>query len=807
MARKRVPRERTQPRAEELVSHEDLQRLVVSWRANRRVRVETVGRSHEGRDIYSVIVSSPANLEALEETRGATKRLTTPVVKHRTLNDVDVHFEASIPRDPITAVYVEGGGFGMEAAHVEGLIQLIDHLITAEDGEAKEILDKNVIIVMPMINPDGRMLAIEEWKRTRLSAGTSGHGNRYGFTLNRDLFNLTQPEGRAIASANQDWGLVAVYDPHEDMALLGVSHDEVCWCPPYNDRPYPSEYNGATMGLVDGMGAVIAEEWKKSGFECLYDPVGHKGLLSFIMGPLTGRVDMSMIQHGIPAVLTESARTPGTQLWEDRVRQKSDAAMAIIRKVTHEQRRFIKAVRTARSEIPETPENAAYVVPDCQTDRGVLNEFLRTLLRHELAVYHVTSPYPAYVVPQRQPRVGVVRTLFSDSNPASEVLCPDYGIAAYDLAARPKKEQEKIAAQPLKRITHPLETGMRVCGAGQVRLAFSNSYSGIILANRLLKAGCPVERLGRMQQRANESLASQQFVIESSSLQLAQELAHQLDVDILHVEDGPGSGGKPIALPRVAVYVGEGIGHLNMEHLADVLWSLDALEFPFVQIDRLSLMAGALERADVLIVPGGDGKAMIEGLDPDIPWHRPPWEPPSPTGQGIGTKGVELVKDFVRAGGKYLGIGMGGGWFATRDLAGLIDVTTVPASLGSGTVYLNAEPTPHDLLGGYVGMTRRDGKYLPERMAGYFYAPPSYFKEAGTSPLFVPGKRARAVATYQRSLAPESQSEDAQRMYVGKGAIVTQAVGKGMATVSGVNVGFRAAWFSTYPFLANVIYG
>jgi hypothetical protein len=807
MAKERVPREKTQPRAEELVSYEDLQRLVVSWKANRRARVEPAGRSHEGREIFSILISSPANLEALETIRKDTRRMTSPVVRHRTLNDVDVRFEGAIPKNPITAVYTEGGGFGMEAAHVEGLIELVDRLLTSEDPQVKEILDKNVVIVMPMINPDGRMLAIEEWKRTPFSGGTAGHGNRYGFTLNRDLFSLTQPEGRAIASANREWGLVAVYDPHEDMALLGVSHEEVCWSPPYNDRPYPPQYDSRVMELVDELGGAIAEEWKKSGFKCLYDPVDHKGLLSFIMGPLTGRVDMSIIQHGIPAVLTESARTPGTQAWEDRVRQKSDAAMAILKKVTREQRRFLEAVRAARSEIQEKREDAAYVIPDRQTDRGVLGEFLRTLLRHEVAVYHVGAPYPAYVVPQRQPRIGVVRTLFSDSDLAAEVLCPDYGLAVYDLTARPVAEQRAFAAQSLEPVTGLLEAGMKVRGAGKGKLVFANSYSGIVLANRLLKAGCSVERHAATSKGSGEPASTCSFAIEGSSLRLAQDLAGTLDLDLVRWGDDQGKKTESASLPRIGVYMGEGIGHLNMEHLADVLWSLDVLEFPFVRIDRPSLLAGALERIDVLVVPGGDGKAMIEGLDPEIVWHKAPWEAPTATGRGIGAQGVERVKEFVHAGGRYLGIGMGGGWFATQDLAGLMDVTTVPAPLGSGTVYLRAEPAPHPLVAGYAGMVERDGTLLPERMAGYFYAPPFYFKEAGTSPLFVSGKAARAVATYEKSLAPESQTEDSKRTYVGKGAIVTQAIGKGTATVVGVNVGFRAAWFSTYPFLANVLYG
>ena len=163
-------------------------------------------------------------------------------------------------------------------------------------------------------------------------------------------------------------------------------------------------------------------------------------------------------------------------------------------------------------------------------------------------------------------------------------------------------------------------------------------------------------------------------------------------------------------MPRIAVYVGEGIGHLNMAHLADIVWSLDVLEFRYDRIDREALLGGALDQLDVLIVPGGDGQEMIEGLSPDNPWHKEPWEPPVPVGQGMGSEGVALVKQFVTNGGKYLGIGMGGGWFAAKDLSGLMDVTTASSPLGSGIVYLGLQNADHLLLAGYAGVTCRDGK-------------------------------------------------------------------------------------------------
>ena len=74
------------------------------------------------------------------------------------------------------------------------------------------------------------------------------------------------------------------------------------------------------------------------------------------------------------------------------------------------------------------------------------------------------------------------------------------------------------------------------------------------------------------------------------------------------------------------------------------------------------------------------------------------------------------------------------------------------------------------------------------------------------SPLFEATGDAELIATFQESLAPESKSEEAKKAYFGKGAIVTQGIGEGRATVVGVNIGFRAVWYSTHPLLANVVY-
>ena len=93
--------------------------------------------------------------------------------------------------------------------------------------------------MVPLMNPDGRAEAIRQWQRAPLSTGHQGSGNAYGVPINRDFFNLSQPETRAVRAAINRFHPVAAYDPHEDMYHLSHMIPYVCWTPPFA-RPVSS---------------------------------------------------------------------------------------------------------------------------------------------------------------------------------------------------------------------------------------------------------------------------------------------------------------------------------------------------------------------------------------------------------------------------------------------------------------------------------------------------------------------------------------------------------------------------------------
>ena len=81
---------------------------------------------------------------------------------------------------------------------------------------------------------------------------------------------------------------------------------------------------------------------------------------------------------------------------------------------------------------------------------------------------------------------------------------------------------------------------------------------------------------------------------------------------------------------NIFVYSGKGSSFLD-----DLTFALERMEINFSKIDERGVLNGRLDECDVLIVPGG-------------------W--PQKYSKNLGNKGFEKIRNFVKKGGKYIGI-------------------------------------------------------------------------------------------------------------------------------------------------------
>jgi len=186
--------------------------------ASDRVRFEIHGSTHEGRPLVHAVVSSPLNLTRLEEIRANNQRLFAGP------NGVARSELESMP----AVVYLAYSVHGNEASGSEASILALYHLAAGRGPSVDPVLNDLVVIIDPMLNPDGRDRFVDWVNGNRGAEPTTdpqdrehnepwpgGRTNHYWFDLNRDWLPLTQPESRARLALFGAWRPQLLADFHE----------------------------------------------------------------------------------------------------------------------------------------------------------------------------------------------------------------------------------------------------------------------------------------------------------------------------------------------------------------------------------------------------------------------------------------------------------------------------------------------------------------------------------------------------------------------------------------------------------------
>jgi hypothetical protein len=192
--------------------------------ASPRVVLVDQGRSWEGRPLVMAIITSPENHARLDEIQANARRLGDPRGIGRDEAQRIIAAQPSI-------VWLGGSIHGFELSGAEGLLELVDHLARRDDPETMEVLTNSVVLIDPMLNPDGRDAfaqhnhgrvgrvpnpAREDWNNDfNLWEGLRFRTGHYFFDTNRDWWAQTQRETEARARTILAWRPQVVVDAHE----------------------------------------------------------------------------------------------------------------------------------------------------------------------------------------------------------------------------------------------------------------------------------------------------------------------------------------------------------------------------------------------------------------------------------------------------------------------------------------------------------------------------------------------------------------------------------------------------------------
>jgi len=658
-----------------------------------RVRMEKYGRSVEGRDLYLVIITSPANLSRLDALRAAWDKLNDPRVT------TPAEAQQIAARTP-TLVWLSYNIHGNEASSSEAAMQVAYELAASQEANVASWLENCVIIIDPLMNPDGRERYVNFYRQTMGAKPRSdrfaaehqerwpgGRFNHYLFDLNRDWAWQSQPESVARVAAFRRWSPQVHVDFHE----MGAG-STYYFAPPA--KPVLPELAAQLGKWYDIYGRANAAAFDKFGqryftkesFDLLYPSYGDS------WPSLNGAVGMTYEQAGGGAggLVVELPEQERRLTLRDRAANHFVSSLATIETSAKNRearlRDYFEFRRAAITAGEKGPVRTFYLVPGKDGER--ISRLVELLLRQGIEVKRAereieaedlsshwgeaakTRRLPAgtYVVDLAQPAGFLARTLLEREVKADTVFFYDVSAWSAPLAADVEAySSPKPAAPGLAAVKQAPVAQGRVEGNGEaVFIIATEQFAGLRVHSRLLEENFkayvslrPIKLNGW--QFSGGSVIVVREGNPPSLKQRIAELAKEYGAVVyasntLLSEEGIDLGSERVRFlrkPRIAVVMDSPV----VAPTYGAIWHLleQRMDIPFTPVRAEELRNIDLRAYNVLVLPpdSGEGRGYNRLIDKAL---------------------ASRISDWVKEGGLLVAM-RGGAVWATKKKSGLTSVT------------------------------------------------------------------------------------------------------------------------------------
>ncbi|MGB6832913.1 MAG: M14 family zinc carboxypeptidase [Candidatus Acidiferrum sp.] len=221
-------------------------------KASPRVKVFSIGKTEEGREMIAVAVSSPENLKNLEEDRSRLAKLADP----RTIKLDDAEAD-KIVAQAVPVYYITGTIHSPETGAPTALMELAYRLAVDESPYVREIRDGMITLITPVVEVDGRdrMVDIYHW---HLSHPKDFYppliywGKYVAHDNNRDAMGMTLKLTENVLNTYVGWKAQVLHDLHESVPYL---YDNTAGDGPFNAWVDP----------------ILTDEWEMIGWRNVAD--------------------------------------------------------------------------------------------------------------------------------------------------------------------------------------------------------------------------------------------------------------------------------------------------------------------------------------------------------------------------------------------------------------------------------------------------------------------------------------------------------------------------------------------------------
>ncbi len=212
-----------------------------------RVKVVSIGKTEEGREMIAVAIASDAIMAKLEENRARLAKLADP----RTINMDDAQAEALVSAStPI--YYITGTIHSPETGAPTALMELAYRLVVDDHEYIKSIRNNLITLITPVIEVDGRdkMVDVYKWHLAHPGQNYPGlvyWGKYVAHDNNRDAMGATLKLTENVLNTWMQWHPQVLHDLHESVPYL---YDNTVGDGPYNAWIDP----------------ILADEWEMIGW-------------------------------------------------------------------------------------------------------------------------------------------------------------------------------------------------------------------------------------------------------------------------------------------------------------------------------------------------------------------------------------------------------------------------------------------------------------------------------------------------------------------------------------------------------------
>jgi hypothetical protein len=667
-------------------------------KASKRVKVYSMGRSEEDREMILVAISDESNMNRLDRLREITAKLADP----RRTSPLDAR---SLIAEGLPFYWASGAIHSPETGSPEMLMEMAYRLAVEETPFIQTIRKNAVVLITPVTEVDGRDRQVDLYNYrkanpSKVPPNLIYWGKYVAHDNNRDGMSMALALSRHMMKAFLEWHPQVLHDLHESVPFLYTSTG----MGPYNawlDPIVVNEWQKMAYHEIEEMTKRgVPGVWTHGFYDgwapnyMFYVANGHNSIGRFYetfggRGADTG-------ERTVPA--TQTTRTwfrPNPPLprvrWSLRnnVNLQQSALLLAINYTARNKEQFLENfyLKSRRSVEKATKEGpAAWVIPAGDPKPGECASLVNLLrmqgievhkLDRELEVEKTKFAPGSYVIRMDQPYSRMADMLLdtqfynaADTRPYDDT---GWSLGALRNVSTVRLTDASILRAPMLMLTEPARAPGGVQGAGGARAYLIHHNADNTLATlRFRLKDIKMNAAREAFSLAGRSFGPGSFVIpaEGNPPDLHARLdkaASELGVVVHASPEGPKTPMHEIAAPRIALV------HtwLSTQNEGWFRIALDSLHIPYDYVSDhvLRSTANLRDRWDVILFGPTPGSAqrIVNGLPmtgEPIPWKKSELTPNFGTSPdqsddirgGMGIEGILHVKRFVEAGGLFITI-------------------------------------------------------------------------------------------------------------------------------------------------------